>query len=126
MGFLTPVETRDPVNWRTLNMAYNYQAQYVPIPNTTHLWQFFARDLRHQRRMYDENGIYFQDLTRQLIYGAFELFYNSRGKSGRKCLLKSICDAAEHPVARDGIFEEIVHLILTYVSFTVWYSSNRI
>lgn len=113
MGFLTPVETRDPVNWRTLNLAYNYQAQYIPIPNTTYLWQFFARDLRHQRQMYDENGIYFKDVTRQLIYGAMEIFYESRGKPGRQCLLKSICDAAEHPVVRDGIFEEIVHLILT-------------
>lgn len=94
-------------------MAYNYQAQYVPIPNTTYLWQFFARDLRHQRRKYEENGVYFTDLTRQLIYGAFEIFYDSRGKSGRQCLLKSICDAAEHPIARDGIFEQIVHLILT-------------
>lgn len=113
MGFLTPVETRDPVNWRTLNLAYNYQSQYVPIPNTTYLWQFFARDLQRQRQMYDENGVYFKDLTRQLIYGAMEIFYDSRGKPGRNCLLKSICDVAEHPIARDGIFEEIVHLVLT-------------
>lgn len=96
-----------------MNLAYNYQAQYVPIPNTTYLWQFFARDLRHQRRMYDEHEIYSKDLTRQLIYTAIEIFYDSRGKSGRKCLLKSICDAAEHPIARDGVFEEIAHLIFT-------------
>lgn len=113
MGFLAPVETRDRVNWRTLNLAYNYQAQYVPIPNTTYLWNKIAGDLRKQRKLYDEQGIYTRDLTRDLIYGAMELFWDSRGKPGRECLLKSICDAAEHPIQRGGVFEEIVHLILT-------------
>lgn len=113
LGFLTPVETRDRVNWRTLNLGYNFQAQYIPIPNATYLWHSFGRDLRHQRRMYDESGIHFQDMTRQLIYNAMEMFYDSRGKPGKQCLLKSICDAAEHPVVREGIFDEIIHLILT-------------
>lgn len=113
MGFLAPVETRDNVNWRTLNLAYNYQAQYVPIPNATYLWDRFARDLRTQKRLYDHHGIYTKDLTRDLIYGVMELFWDSKGKPGRECLLKSICDAAEHPIHRGGVFEEIVHLILT-------------
>lgn len=54
-----------------------------------------------------------KDLTRQLIYGAIEIFLNNKGKSGRQCLLKSICDAAEHPIIRGNIFDEIVHVILT-------------
>lgn len=101
------------MNWRTLNLAYNYQAQYVPIPNTTFLWTKFARDLRSEKRMYDEQGVYFRDITRELVYGAMELFVDIKGKPGRQCLLKSICDAAEHPIVRGGVFEEIVHLILT-------------
>lgn len=113
LGFLAPVETRDQVNWRTLNLAYNFQSQYIPIPNTTSLWQFFARDLRQQRKLYDEQGVHFKDLTRQLVYGAMELFHDTRGKPGRQCLLKSICDAAEHPIVRGGVFEEILHLVLT-------------
>lgn len=113
MGFLAPVETRDHVNWRTLNLAYNFQAQYVPIPNTTFLWQKFARDLRTQRKLFDLEDIYRKDLTRELVYGALEFFLDSKGKPGRECLLKSICDAAEHPIVRGGVFEEIIHLILT-------------
>lgn len=113
MGFLAPVETRDRVNWRTLNLAYNYQAQYIPIPNATYLWNRFTRDLRMQKKLYDQNGAYAKDLTRDLIYGALTLYLDSKGKPGRQCLLKSICDAAEHPIVRGGVFEEVVHLILT-------------
>lgn len=113
MGFLAPVETRDRVNWRTLNLAYNFQAQYIPIPNTTFLWQKFAGDLRRQRKLFDREAVFNKDLTRELVYGALELFLHSRGKPGRECLLKSICDAAEHPIVRGGVFEEIIHLILT-------------
>lgn len=55
------------------------------------------------------------DMTRELFYGAIEMFLDSKGKPGRQCLLKSICDAAEHSIVQGGIFEEIVHLILTLV-----------
>lgn len=90
------------------------QAQYIPIPNSTYLWQFFARDLRQQRQLYDQKNVHFKDLTRELIYEAMELFHNSKGKPGHQCLLKSICDLAAHPIVRSGsIFEEIIHLILT-------------
>lgn len=113
LGFLAPVVTRDRVNWRTLNLAYNFQSQYIPIPNATSLWHSFTKDLRSQRKMYDEQGYFSRDVTRDLIYAAMELFLETKGKPGRQCVLKSICDAAEHPIERRGVFEEIVHLILT-------------
>lgn len=113
LGFLAPVETRDRVNWRTLNLAYNYQAQYVPLPNVTFLWNRFSRSLVNQRRQYDLDGSFKRDLTRELVYGAIELFLEHKGKPGRECLLKAICEAAEHPIQRTGVFEEIMHLILT-------------
>ncbi|XP_031636409.1 uncharacterized protein LOC116349213 isoform X2 [Contarinia nasturtii] len=89
------------------------KAQYVAIPNATFLWNRFTRDLRTQKKLYDQKGVYTRDLTRDLIYGALTLFLDSKGKPGRQCLLKSICDAAEHPIVRRGVFEEIIHLILT-------------
>lgn len=116
MGFLAPVETRDRVNWRTLNLAYNFQFQYVPLPSTKYLWNFFSRHLRDQRKAFDATGFYQMDMTREVLYGAIEIFLDSKGKPGRQCLLKSICDAAEHPIVQGGIFEEIVHLILTLVN----------
>lgn len=104
---------RDRDNWRMLTSSIRYYFPYVPIPNTTFLWDRFEEDLRTQKKLYDEQGVYFRDLTRDLIYGAMELFLDTKGKSGRQCLLKSICDVAEHPIVRGGIFEEIVHLVLT-------------
>lgn len=94
-------------------MALNFQAQYVPIPSVIFLWDRFSRDLRDQRRKFDTTGVHQKDLTRELIYGAIEIFLDNKGKPGRQCLLKSICDAAEHPIVHGGIFEEIIHLILT-------------
>lgn len=79
----------------------------------TFLWDRFARNLRDQRRQFNSNGIHAKDLTRELFYGAIELFLDNKGKPGRQCLLKSICDAAEHSIVHGGIFEEIIHLILT-------------
>lgn len=113
MGFLAPVETRDRVNWRTLNLAYNFQAQYVPIPSVIFLWDRFSRSLIDQRRRYDTDGMFVKDLTRSLVYAALEMFLDRQGKPGRQCLLKAICEVVEHPIERNGVFEEIVHLVLT-------------
>lgn len=47
------------------------------------------------------------------MYKALETFMNGKGKNGRECLLKAICDAAQSPIQRDGgVFSEIAHLIL--------------
>lgn len=115
LGFLAPVETRDKVNWRTLNLAYNFQSQYIPVPDLKKVWNVFARQLRVRRMLYEKTGEYEKDMTRHLIYGAAEIYLNNQGKPGRECLLKSICDAAEHPIHQGGIFEQVIHLILTYV-----------
>lgn len=115
LGFLAPVETRDHVNWRTLNLAYNFQSQHIPLPDLKKFWDPFARDLRAKRMLYDTKGEHEKDVTRDLIYGAIEIYLNNQGKSGRQCLLKSICDAAEHLIYQGNIFDELIHLVLTYV-----------
>lgn len=107
------METRDNVNWRTLNLAYNFQAQYVPIPSVMFLWNRFSRSLIGQRQLYDRDGTFAKDLTRDLVYSAIEMFLDHKGKPGRQCMLKAICEAAEHPIERSNIFDEIVHLVLT-------------
>lgn len=108
-----PVETRNRVDWQMLSSSTRFYFPYVPIPNTTYLWDRFASDLRNQRKMYGQQGVHFRDFSRDLIYGAMEFFLDAKGKPGRQCLLKSICNAAEHPIVCDGVFEEIIHLILT-------------
>lgn len=113
VGFLTPIETRDRVNWRTMNMAYNFQAQYVPLPSAQFIWGKFTRDLINRRRQFDADGMLEKDASRSFVYRAIEIYLNSRGKNGKECLLKAICEAAEHPIEPTGIFDQILHLILT-------------
>lgn len=113
LGFLAPVETRDNVNWRTLNLAYNIQAQYQALPRIVWPWDKFSRSLDDQRKKYDADGTFAQDGTRQFVYKALEIFMDRKGKNGKECLLKAICEAAVHPIHRGGVFDEVVHLVLT-------------
>lgn len=76
-------------------------------------WGPFTRELRAKRMLYDTTGEHEKDVTRDLIYGAIEIYLNNQGKPGRECLLKSICDAAEHPIHQAGVFDELIHLVLT-------------
>lgn len=108
-----PVETRDRVNWRTLNMAYNYQAQYVPLPNATYIWNHWARSLVDQKRKFETNGILPMDPTRELIYNFLEITLNRKGKAGHECVLKTICETAAHPIERHTVVDEVFHLIFS-------------
>lgn len=113
LGFIAPVETRDRVNWRTLNMAFNYQAQYIPIPSAMFLWTHWSRSLADQKRKFDTSGVFSKDSTRELIYDFLEIVLNQKGKAGRECVLKTICETAAHPLESRGVFDEIFHLIFT-------------
>lgn len=113
IGFSFPVETRDNVNWRTLNLAYNFQAQYVALPSAMYLWDRFSRSLIDQRQQFESDGTFTKDFTRSLLYTAVETFLERKGKPGRQCLLKAICNAAENPIERNNVFDEVVHLALT-------------
>lgn len=76
LGLVVPVETKDKVNWRTLNMGYNFQAQYVPLPSIIYPWTRFERSLVRQKRQFDKDGSYIQDGTREFVYTAYELIMN--------------------------------------------------
>lgn len=96
-----------------MNLAYNFQAQYVALPSAMYLWNRFSRSLIEQRQHYVANGTVNRDLTRSLIYAALEMLLDRNGKPGRQCLLKAICEAVEHPIERNNVLDEVVHLILT-------------
>lgn len=108
-----PVETRDNVNWRTLNMAHNFQAQFQVLPSIIWPWKVFARSLREQRRKFDEHGTYEPDETRSFVYNALELYMGYKKIDGRQCLLKAICEAAKQPIEQRTVFDEVVHTVLT-------------
>lgn len=49
------------------------------------------------------------------MYNLIETIMNRRGIDGKECLLKSICEAAHSPIEKFSVFDEILHLLLTYV-----------
>lgn len=113
LGMLMPVETRDRVNWRTLNMAHNFQAQYMVLPRIVFPWNSFARALDEQKRKYEKDGSFVQDGSRAIVYAILEKVMDAKSQNGRECLLKAICEAQTKPIHRRSVFDEIVHIALT-------------
>lgn len=109
-----PVETSDKVNWRSLNMAYNFQAQYQPIGKVSYPWTRFGRKLEQNKLQFDKDGSYVNDNTRNYAYLAYEVLMATKGVNGKQCLLRSICEANQEPInSEGGVFEEVLHLFLT-------------
>lgn len=115
LGMLVPVQTGDHVNWRTLNMGYNFQAQYTPVPSIIYPWTRFERSLHERKRQHDADpaGYAADDGTRQFVYTAYETIVDRRGGNGRQCLQRAICEAAQTPVEHVGVFDEMLQLFLT-------------
>lgn len=112
-GISYPVVTHDKVNWRSLNMAYNFQAIYTAIGKVSFPWTRFDRKLEQSKAQFDRDGSYANDNTRTYAYKAYELLMDSRGVNGKQCLLRAICEAAQEPIHLGGVSEEILHLFLT-------------
>lgn len=110
-----PVVTGDKVNWRSLNLGYNLQAQYTPLPSVIYPWSRFSRSLVEQKQNFIQNGTYTPDKTRLFMYNVIEMIMNRRGINGKECLLKAICEAAHSPIQKFSVFDEILHLLLSYV-----------
>lgn len=107
------METNDKVNWRSLNLAYQFQAQYTPIGNVNFPWTRFGRKLERSRAQFLKDESYVNDNTRNYVYKAYEILMESRGVNGKQCLFRAICEAAQVPINHGGVFEEVLHLFLT-------------
>lgn len=100
-------------------MGYNLQAQYIPLPSVIYPWSRFGRSLIDQKQNFIRNGTYAPDKTRLFMYNLIETIMSRRGSDGKECLLKSICEAAHSPIEKFSVFDEILHLLLTYVQYIV-------
>lgn len=109
-----PVVFGDKKPWRSLNLGYNLQAQYTPLPSIIYPWSRFRRSLVEQKEHFNRNGTLTPDKTRLFMYNVIETIMNRRGIDGKECLLKAICEAAHSPIEKFSVFDEILHLLLTY------------
>ncbi|PSN41161.1 hypothetical protein C0J52_05210 [Blattella germanica] len=64
------------------------------------------------------NSRHSRNLDRRRVYGMIEIMLERFGLSGRSCLLKAICEAAEIPLhlsEQNGLLGDLLHIILTGV-----------
>ncbi|XP_037025433.1 uncharacterized protein LOC119066838 [Bradysia coprophila] len=113
LGVSFPVETRDKVNFRTLNLAYNFQAQYMLVRPAQYPWEKVKRSLHNQKEEFLDRKEVVPDNTRQLMYNAVEILMDRKGIDGKECLQRAICENAQSPIAVTGVFHEILNLFLT-------------
>lgn len=111
LGILIPVQFGDNSK-RSLNLGYNFQSQYLVPPDPINIFKapFFTGFSRGGRALSGATG---PDQSRLLVYNALESTWARRGRDGRQCILRAICDVAESPMAHNGLFGEIIDLIFT-------------
>ncbi|KAI5643900.1 DM4/DM12 family domain-containing protein [Phthorimaea operculella] len=108
VGFSLPVPMKEKIS---LAFAVNFQFQYVQFQNISELSRYyFYNTVSRQQRDY---SIRKKRNERLIFYKAFENLLTSKGMSGRECVLQAICEAAQVPVEEEGLFGEIVHILLT-------------
>lgn len=53
------------------------------------------------------------DDTRRRFYTFLEQQFDSWGRNGRQCLLRTICQVAESPIRHNGLIGELLHVVFT-------------
>ncbi|CAN7990147.1 unnamed protein product, partial [Ixodes hexagonus] len=67
---------------------------------------FFDADKQHLRRARDTNQ------ERKMLFLALEHGLGKLGLNGRACVLRAVCEAAEHPFGEFGLVGEVVNVLL--------------
>lgn len=49
---------------------------------------------------------------RRILYRTIEHGLGQLGLDGRACVLRAVCEAAQHPINEDGLFGEVLSLLL--------------
>ncbi|GBP60352.1 hypothetical protein EVAR_91387_1 [Eumeta japonica] len=108
VGFAEPVPNDEHIN---LLFVANFQYQYLQFQNISELSQYYFIDtVSREQREADLNN---RNDERLIFYKALEQMLDAKGFSGRACLLRAICEAAQHPFEEQGLVGEILHILLT-------------
>ncbi|XP_047506219.1 uncharacterized protein LOC125050416 [Pieris napi] len=108
IGMTSPIPTKDHVN---LAFILNFQYQYMQFQNISQLSQYYIiKDVSREEREADWASRYDERLV---FYNSFADMLDVKGMSGQDCVHRAICEAAQFPVGEDGLFGEIIHVLLT-------------
>ncbi|CAH2267622.1 jg27894 [Pararge aegeria aegeria] len=92
---------------RNVFVSYNFESNYSVVTNITQIDEVIFPNLpviaaRHSR-----------SITRELAYTTLETKFQEHGMSGRECMLRNICEAAETPLHHNGLLGHIMHIVFT-------------
>ncbi|XP_022129824.2 uncharacterized protein LOC111003552 [Pieris rapae] len=108
LGLTTPIPTKDHVN---LAFLLNFQYQYMQFQNISQLSKYYIiKDVSREEREADWSSRYDERLV---FYNSFADMLEMKGLSGQDCVQRAICEAAQFSVSDDGLFGEIIHVLLT-------------
>ncbi|XP_066993342.2 uncharacterized protein [Anabrus simplex] len=90
---------------KTLSMSLNFQFQYSQLTNISEVTQYFPEVVRGRALHHL--------VDRAATYRSMQTAMDRRGLDGRPCLLRAVCETAETPLHHDGLFGEMLHMLLT-------------
>ncbi|XP_022129899.2 uncharacterized protein LOC111003602 [Pieris rapae] len=108
MGFSAPIPNSDKI---PINLVVSFQYQYVQYANISELSRYyFIKEISREER--DADLVVRRDERLVFYQSAIEAL-DSKGFNGEQCVYRALCEAAQHPVEDDGLFGEVVHILLT-------------
>ncbi|CAK1542052.1 unnamed protein product [Leptosia nina] len=108
MGFSCPVPNKDMV---PMSFVVSFQYQFVQFQNISELSKYYIiKEVSREER--DANLVGRRD-ERQAFYTSVVDLMESKGYNGEDCVLRSLCEAAQHPLDEDGLVGELLHILLT-------------
>ncbi|XP_060527037.1 uncharacterized protein LOC132702444 isoform X2 [Cylas formicarius] len=101
---------------REMGIGWNFQWQYALPRNTTMVETYPPTVSRSDRALKEAQGNNIDNTSdRAMFYNVVESMLNKEGINGRDCLLRTICENAEHSASNDfnGFYGQILHILLT-------------
>ncbi|XP_012284504.1 uncharacterized protein LOC105701923 [Orussus abietinus] len=98
--FALAVPLEEPLN--QVSLSYFFEATYQLPPNSTDFGPWLNPDEYRRKK---------RSLDRTTTYGIIENKFESFGYPGRECLLRSICEASQHPLEHNGVLGDILRVI---------------
>ncbi|KAJ8688560.1 hypothetical protein QAD02_024355, partial [Eretmocerus hayati] len=88
----------------SISLSYFFEATYNLPDNSSILLHGGQKNSENRRR---------RSIDRTTVYDVIQNKFISAGLPGHECLLRSICEAAEHPLHHNGVLGDLLHVIFT-------------
>lgn len=100
--------------WQNINVLTNWSVGFVMPTVASDWYSKLAGNINFQQaRSKELAALEEQDDTRRKFYTFLEHQFESWGRNGHECLLRTICEVAEAPIRHNGLIGELVYTVFT-------------